>query len=195
MTGEQNSNGSGSHIARDRSRSRDRHNLNRPTRFPDFILCGQLNLHRSAENAAALSKYIAKQWDYLRINRDGIISSHQLEINRNPEAYGGLRDGKPLTVSEWRKVQRGKLLEIRKAEAATENSQTQDSATGAVQGTSSNNKQDRPRSLSSGGRGSSRRRRGERNRPARRSRVAMRGGGLPERAAAAPPKGQEARVS
>ena len=77
-------------------------------RFPDYVLCGQLNLHRSAENAAALSKYIAKQWSYLRINRSGIISSHQLEINRNPDAYGGLRNGKPLTVTEWQKIQKEK---------------------------------------------------------------------------------------
>ena len=59
---------------------------NKSQRFPDFILCGQLNLHRSAENAAALSKYIAKQWDFLRINRDGIINSHpniHLNVHRN----------------------------------------------------------------------------------------------------------------
>ena len=67
-------------------------------RFPDYILTGSLNLHKSAENAAALAKHIATQWKYLRINRNGIITSKQLEINRNPEAYGGLRNGKPLNT-------------------------------------------------------------------------------------------------
>ena len=81
------------------------HRLQRTKRFPDFVLCGHLNLHRSAENAAALARHINKQWDYLRINRDGVMSSAQLEINRDPSKYGGLRDGKPLTVSEWQQLQ------------------------------------------------------------------------------------------
>ena len=93
---------------------------NKPTRFPDYILCGSLNLHRSPENAASLAHYIAKQWDFLRLNNDGIISSAQLEINRDPEGHGGLRDGKPLTVTEWNKIQEGKLLEKRKQLAAQE---------------------------------------------------------------------------
>ena len=82
---------------------------------------GSLNLHKSPVNAAALAKHIATQWAYLRINRNGIISSKQLEINRNPEAYGGLREGKPLTVTEWNKIQRAKLIEKRKQLADIEN--------------------------------------------------------------------------
>ena len=78
-------------------------------RFPDYILCGQINLHRSPECAAALAKYIDKQWDYLRINHNGIISSKQLEINRDPDQYGGLRNGKPLTVTEWNALQKEKI--------------------------------------------------------------------------------------
>ena len=96
------------------------HKLQKTKRFPDFILTGQLNLHKSSENAALLSRYIAKQWIYLRINRDGIISSKQLEINRNPDKYGGLRDGKPLTVAEWNKSQEAKLLAERKSQALLE---------------------------------------------------------------------------
>ena len=88
--------------------------------FPDYILCGSLNLHKSPVNAAALAKYIARQWDFLRINRNGIISSKQLEINRNPDAHGGYRDGKPLTVSEWEELQKVKLLDKRKQVAAGE---------------------------------------------------------------------------
>ena len=89
-------------------------------RFPDYILMGSLNLHKSPVNAAALAKHIATQWAFLRINRNGIISSKQLEINRNPGEYGGLRDGKPLTVTEWNKIQRSKLLEKRKQLAEIE---------------------------------------------------------------------------
>ena len=89
-------------------------------RFPDYILCGSLNLHKSAENAAALVKHIAKQWDFLRINKNGIISSKQLEINRNPNKYGGLRNGKLLTVTEWHEVQKAKLREKRSQEAEEE---------------------------------------------------------------------------
>ena len=77
-------------------------------RFPDYILCGQLNLHKSPECAASMARYIDKQWDFLRVNHNGVISSKQLEINRNPEAFGGKKDGKPLTVTEWRKLQRKK---------------------------------------------------------------------------------------
>ena len=91
-----------------------------PKRFPDYILAGSLNLHKSPVNAAALITHIATQWDYLRINRTGIISSKQLEINRNPESYGGLRNGKPLTVSEWNKAQKDKLVEQRKKLAEAE---------------------------------------------------------------------------
>ena len=90
------------------------------TTFPDYILCGSLNLHKSPANAAALAKYISKQWDFLRINRNGVISSKQLEINRNPEAYGGLRNGKPLTVTEWEALEKEKLLVKRKELAAKE---------------------------------------------------------------------------
>ena len=94
----------------------------RTKRFPDYILAGSLNLHKSQVNAAALAKHIASQWDYLRINYDGIISSKQLEINRNPGAYGGLRDGKPLTVTEWNKQQKKILIEKRKLQAEQERS-------------------------------------------------------------------------
>ena len=83
-------------------------------RFPDYILCGSLNLHKSPVNAAALAKYISRQWEFLRINKNGIISSKQLEINRNPTEHGGLRNGKPLTVTEWEDLQRAKLLEMTK---------------------------------------------------------------------------------
>ena len=133
-------------------------------KFPDYILCGQLNLHRSAVNAAALSKYIAKQWDFLRINRDGVISSHQLEINRDPDSYGGRRDGKPLTVSEWTKLQKDKLLTKRKeqadlenkpAEAATPNGGTVNQAGTSSRGARRGRGGSRGRS-SSRGRGSSR---------------------------------------
>ena len=89
-------------------------------KFPDYILCGSLNLHKSPVNAAALAKYINKQWDFLRINENGVISSQQLEINRNPSEHGGLRDGKPLTVTEWKKMQKAKLLETRKQLAEAE---------------------------------------------------------------------------
>ena len=89
-------------------------------RFPDYILCGQINLHRSPECAAALAKYIDKQWDYLRINHNGIISSKQLEINRDPDQYGGLRNGKPLTVTEWNALQKEKLIAKRKQLAEAE---------------------------------------------------------------------------
>ena len=78
-------------------------------RFPDYILCGSLNLHKSAENAAALAKHIAKQWDFLRINRNGIISTAQLELNRDPARYGSHKEGKPLSVTEWRKIEKDKL--------------------------------------------------------------------------------------
>ena len=94
---------------------------NKPRRFPDYILCGSLNLHKSPVNAAALAKHIANQWQYLRINNSSVISSKQLEINRKPEDYGGLRDGKPLTVTEWNKLQREKLVEKRKQLAKAEN--------------------------------------------------------------------------
>ena len=57
-------------------------------RFPEFILMGQINLHKSQECAASLARHIDKQWDFFRINRNGIISSTQLEINRAPERYG-----------------------------------------------------------------------------------------------------------
>ena len=97
-----------------------KHNSSSSGALPDYILCGSLNLHKSSENAAALAKHIANQWDFLRINNNGIISSKQLEINRNPEAYGGLRNGKPLTVSEWEELQKGKLLEKRKELAKVE---------------------------------------------------------------------------
>ena len=106
------------------------HNF-KPKRFPDYILCGQLNLHRSAVNAAALSRYIAKQWDFLRINREGVISSHQLEINRDPESYGGLRNGKPLTVTEWTKLQKEKLIQKRKEQATLETTEAASGTTGA----------------------------------------------------------------
>ena len=42
-----------------------------------------------------------------------IISSAQLEINRVPERYGAHKDGKPLSVSEWKKLEKTKLLEQR----------------------------------------------------------------------------------
>ena len=64
-------------------------NIRNLRRFPDYILCCQLNLHKSPECAASLAKYIDRQWDYLRVNHNGIISSKQLEINRNPDAFGG----------------------------------------------------------------------------------------------------------
>ena len=89
-------------------------------RFPDFILVGQVNLHKSQECAASLAKHIDKQWDFFRINRNGIISSAQLEINRAPERYGAHKDGKPLSVSEWRKLEKDKLLERRRQLAQEE---------------------------------------------------------------------------
>ena len=128
-------------------------------RFPDYVLCGSLNLHKSPVNAAALARYIAKQWNYLRINRDGIISSQQLEINRNPDAYGGLRDGKPLTVTEWKKIQKEKLLEKRKNEASSENVNAANApATRGGRGGRGSNRRGRGRSSGrcSTGRGSSR---------------------------------------
>ena len=123
------------------------------TRLPDYILTGSLNLHKSPVNAAALAKHISVQWDYLRINETGIISSRQLEINRNPEAHGGLRNGKPLTVSEWNKVQEAKLVEKRKLLAAQE----QQGASDAV-GASAQRGSNRTRTNSRGrGRGTRRR--------------------------------------
>ena len=90
-------------------------NIRNLRRFPDYILCCQLNLHKSPECAASLAKYIDRQWDYLRVNHNGIISSKQLEINRNPDAFGGKKDGKPLTVTEWEKMQKEKSdLKLRK---------------------------------------------------------------------------------
>ena len=80
-------------------------------RFPDFILVGQVNLHKSQECAASLAKHIDKQWDFFRINRNGVISTAQLELNRAPNKYGAHKDGKPLSVSEWRKIEKDKLLE------------------------------------------------------------------------------------
>ena len=74
--------------------------------FPDFLLLGHINLHKSPVCAATLARHISKQYEFLRVNRNGIISSHQLEINRNPDAYGGLRNGKPLSVSEWKHLQK-----------------------------------------------------------------------------------------
>ena len=127
--GDETANSAGQRTRRPRSGSNSRYQ--RPKRFPDFILCGQLNLHRSAANAAALSKYIAKQWDFLRINRDGIISSHQLEINRDPDSHGGLRDGKPLTVSEWNQIRKNKLLDKRKEQADLETNLPGTSGAGA----------------------------------------------------------------
>ena len=79
--------------------------------FPDYILIGHINLHKSPECAATLARHIAKQYDFLRVNSDGIISSEQLEINRDPTQYGGYRDGKPLSVSEWKKLQKGKAVQ------------------------------------------------------------------------------------
>ena len=94
-------------------------------RFPDYVLCGQINLHKSPECAAALAKYIDKQWDFLRINHNGIISSKQLEINRNPEAHGGRKDGKPLTVAEWETIQKeNNELKLKKLVAAEKASTT-----------------------------------------------------------------------
>ena len=65
-------------------------------RFPEFILIGQINRHKIQECAASLARHIDKQWDFFRINRNGIISSAQLEINRVPERYGAHKDGKHL---------------------------------------------------------------------------------------------------
>ena len=119
------------------------------SRLPDYILCGSINLHKSPEVAATLAKYIDKQWDFLRVNRNGIISSHQLEINRNPDAFGGKKDGKPLTVSEWEKQQKEKLLEKRKELADLESNPANRSSTSGAQ-----------RASSRAGRGRSRGRRG-----------------------------------
>ena len=111
MTNTDNNDGPATSTAHWKERDQNISQSNKKSkRFPDYILVGQLNLHKSPVNAAALSKHIAKQWQFLRINREGIISSKQLEINRDPEKYGGLRDGKPLTVSEWNKLQKEKLL-------------------------------------------------------------------------------------
>ena len=128
-------------------------------RFPDYILMGSLNLHKSPVNAAALAKYIATQWAYLRINRNGIISSKQLEINRNPEAYGGLREGKPLTVTEWNKIQRAKLIEKRKQLADIENETNPNTAAAGANGVSNatrGSNRGKTRSSSRGSRGSGR---------------------------------------
>ena len=89
-------------------------------RFPDFILVGQVNLHKSQECAASLAKHIDKQWDFFRINRNGVISTAQLELNRAPEKYGAHKNGKPLSVSEWRKIEKDKLLEQRRQLAQEE---------------------------------------------------------------------------
>ena len=77
--------------------------------FPDYLVVGQINLNKSKENAATLARHIAKQWDFYRVNSNGIISSQQLEINRDPDKYGGKRNGKPLTVTEWKQLQKEKL--------------------------------------------------------------------------------------
>ena len=89
-------------------------------RFPEFILMGQINLYKSQECAASLARHIDKQWDFFSINRNGIISSAQLEINRAPERYGAHKDGKPLSVSEWKKLEKTKLLEQRRQLAQEE---------------------------------------------------------------------------
>ena len=54
-------------------------NGTKPRRFPDFVLAGSINLHKSPVNAAALARHIARQWSFLRINHNGIISSKQLD--------------------------------------------------------------------------------------------------------------------
>ena len=89
-------------------------------RFPDYILVGQINLHKSQECAATLAKHIDKQWDFFRINRNGIISTAQLELNRDPTKYGAHKEGKPLSVTEWRKIEKDKLIEQRRQLAQEE---------------------------------------------------------------------------
>ena len=122
-------------------------------KIPDYILCGHLNLHKSAANAAVLSRHITNQWKHFRINKDGVISSRQLEINRNPDEWGGLKDGKPHTVTEWNKIQKEKLLEKRKELAAAEVSNTGVDGAGKY-GTKGN--AGRGSSRGRGGRGASR---------------------------------------
>ena len=134
-------------------------------RFPDYILCGQLNLHKSPECAASLAKYIDKQWDFLRVNHNGVISSKQLEINRNPEAFGGKKNGKPLTVTEWHKLQRKKNDDKIKKAAAEERARAQSATTGAIGAAG-----DLPRGRGQRGRSNSRSR-------GRRARGTVRGGG------------------
>ena len=131
------------------------HSHSKHNRFPDYVLCGSLNLHKSPVNAAALSKYLAKQWDYLRINRNGVISSQQLEINRNPEAHGGLKEGKPLTVTEWEKLQKEKLLQKRKLLASQEDQLSNAKGAGKdKRGGARGRGRSRGRALSRGARGS-----------------------------------------
>ena len=125
------------------------------SRFPDYILCCQLNLHKSPECAAALAKYIDRQWDYLRVNHNGVISSKQLEINRNPDAFGGRKDGKPLTVSEWEKLQKGKNeLRLSKLAELERNPQSKPGARGTGRGRPRGRGNNRGRGRTPRGRGS-----------------------------------------
>ena len=88
--------------------------------FPDYIMVGQINLHKSQECAASLVRHIDKRWDYFRINRNGILSSAQVELNRDPNRYGAHKDGKPLSVSEWKTQEKAKLIEKRRQQAQEE---------------------------------------------------------------------------
>ena len=103
-------------------------------RFPDYLIVGQINLHKSAECAASLARYIDKQWDFFRINKHGIISSKQLEINRAPEKYGMNTEGNPISVSEWTKIQKEKLAAKRKELAEAETLNAQDNALSGGEG-------------------------------------------------------------
>ena len=144
--------------ARSNPKSSKAHKKNKGSqvdKIPDYILCGHLNLHKSAANAAVLSRHITNQWKHFRINKDGVISSRQLEINRNPDGYGGLKDGKPHTVTEWNKIQKEKLLEKRKELAAAEVSNAGADGAGKS-GTKGNAGRGRGSSRGRGGRGASR---------------------------------------
>ena len=88
--------------------------------FPDYILVGQINLHKSQECAASLVRHIDKRWDYFRINRNGILSSAQVELNRDPNRYGAHKDGKPLSVTEWKAQEKIKLTEARRQQSQEE---------------------------------------------------------------------------
>ena len=81
---------------------------------------GQINLHKSQECAASLVRHIDKRWDYFRINRNGILSSAQVELNRDPNRYGAHKDGKPLSVTEWKAQEKIKLTEARRQQSQEE---------------------------------------------------------------------------